>query len=406
MEQEKQELVAKLYGLRGGLSVLSSIYDEAAAIKQHMETANKEIWRHCEAIADSREKMGDEKEYYDEKIERLKKEVEIAREKVSVCKKEIKVSIFATITGVLSLLLVVSFIWSQSTPETAPFFVPWGINLFELLLSPFSLISEKAMAIAGIVILVITGLISAFIILFVLPGFLFMGVGKEAIMMFVDATRWSNKLKERERQLSIMQDGKVQAKKSFEQEHEKRENAIKAKITPLEKQIAEGKQKMTVLIAEFQAVYKATQEQFGAVLDERDWGNVDLIIFNYETGRALDMRDALLQVDNERRNERLVKAVHEASEAISTTMRRGFGTLETAITKQLRTLDHRITSISEEMSGTVARIAENADRQSTALGRIADENAAQQALLSKINTSSDKMAADISALRQIASKTK
>ncbi len=408
MEQEKQVLVAKLYGLRGGLSVLSSIYDKAETIKQHTEAVKKEIARYYSEVGDSWEKMVDQKEYYDEKIERLKGEVEIAKEKASDCKKEVKFTIFATIIGVLSLLLIVSFFWSVNTSEPGPFLIELGTNLFSILVYPFSWISEAAANIAGIVIFVIAGLISAGIILILLPGILFMGVGKDLIMEFVDAVRWSNKLKKIERELSAMQDGKEQAKRRFEQENEKETKAIQAKIAPLEKQVQDDKEKMAVVIAEFQAVYRATQEQFGSVLDERDWGNVDLVIFNYETGRALDMRDALLQVDEERRNERLVKAVREASQAISTTMRRGFGALEAAITDQLQTLDRRIISVSEEMSGQVAQIAEDSRQQARAMGKtlegLGEGNAAHQALLSKISTSSDKMASEISALRQLANK--
>ena len=51
--------------------------------------------------------------------------------------------------------------------------------------------------------------------------------------------------------------------------------------------------------------------EFSSVLDPRDWANIDLIIFYYETGRADTLKEALQQVDRQRQNEALIKAIKE-----------------------------------------------------------------------------------------------
>ncbi len=375
MEQEKQEIVAKLYGLRGGLSVLSSIYDEAAVIKENTEAVNKQIEWYENRIRLNNDATDDELEDYKERIWNLESNINshkrALREASHGAFKILYRLPLAFITAVLLLALLSRYMTDIEIPEL----VLWCRNIVGKLLPVVYQLQEPIGSILSIVLFV---LLLALLIKLVFKG------SCDIIKTISELCIISNK----EGNLVKLKQNRSICEHHLQQKKAKLEADDRGSIAVLEKQIDEDKQKMVAVMQKYQAAYQATQEQFGSVLDERDWGNVDLIIYNYETGRALDMRDALLQVDNERRNKQLVNAVNEASQAISTTMSRGFGSLETTISMELQSLDHCITRFSRKMSGQ--------------LERISDENAAQVALLDKINTSSDKMATDIAALRQIA----
>ncbi len=117
------------------------------------------------------------------------------------------------------------------------------------------------------------------------------------------------------------------------------------------------------------------------------------------------MRDALMQVDHERRNERLVHSVNLASEAISDNIRYGLKHLQSTMDQQLRTLNYRISDFSGQLSGIASAASEQSRTMNRTLGELSSSNAAQRALLEKIGTSSDRMAKDIKVMREISDGT-
>ena len=56
-----------------------------------------------------------------------------------------------------------------------------------------------------------------------------------------------------------------------------------------------------------------------------------LIIFYYETGRADTLKEALQQVDRQRQNEALIKAIKDASNQISSTIQRSLDQLQSTM---------------------------------------------------------------------------
>ena len=56
-----------------------------------------------------------------------------------------------------------------------------------------------------------------------------------------------------------------------------------------------------------------------------------MIIFYYETGRADTLKEALQQVDRQRQNEALIKAIKDASNQISSTIQRSLDQLQSTM---------------------------------------------------------------------------
>lgn len=69
------------------------------------------------------------------------------------------------------------------------------------------------------------------------------------------------------------------------------------------------------------SLYSVFAEKYSEILDERDWVNLDLIIFYLQTGRAENLKEALQQVDRQRQTDAIVGAINNAAKEICNTFR-------------------------------------------------------------------------------------
>ena len=72
--------------------------------------------------------------------------------------------------------------------------------------------------------------------------------------------------------------------------------------------------------ARVDAITQALRQQFGSILMEADWENVDLLIFYLNSGRADSLKEALQLVDRQRQTDQISSAIRTAAEHISFTM--------------------------------------------------------------------------------------
>ncbi len=370
----KQDLVVKLYALRAGLSVLSEIHDEAKEIIRKIAKMNDEIYACKNKQNYAEQQVRQKQKDYLEKIDsqtkcanRSKSELRtFEREENQILTKFEKSKKLITVFSILSISsLIVSVVGLCLAFRSITLGIMGGIA------SQICIIS-----------CVVLGLIRD---------------NKKCTMPQLKKTQeelsyWRTRASAEQNKLNDLLANKESTFAEIEQCRDKIIDDYNHEIELAEQKIQNT---LTLISTRFQAAHKAMQEQFGSVLDERDWGNVDLIIFNYETGRARDLRDALIQVDKERRNERLIEAVQSASNAITSSVQRGFGSLQSAMDIQFKRLDQSI--------------AANASQQTQALGQhlgqIAQISSEQEALLNKIYESSDEMAEDIEYMRNIAART-
>ena len=134
------------------------------------------------------------------------------------------------------------------------------------------------------------------------------------------------------------------------------------------------------------------------MLDTRDWQHIDLIIFCFETGRADNIKEALLWVDRQVQTDQIISAVNNASAQIQNTIQNGFQKLHTdmvkcfsVISNQLDGIAYGINEISHGINEQNARVAE--------LTKKVDLN---NALLEKASLSSSELAKDVHYMRELA----
>lgn len=144
---------------------------------------------------------------------------------------------------------------------------------------------------------------------------------------------------------------------------------------------------------EFHSTYLSS---FGNILDERDWKNLDLVIFILETRRADTLKEALQQVDMYRHTEKIAKAIENASLAICNTIRQesdritiAIGNCVDTINSRLQVIENNQISLNSELSSTNANIQKSINAIEL-----------QNALIAKSNVSSEKMAQDIARIKE------
>lgn len=172
------------------------------------------------------------------------------------------------------------------------------------------------------------------------------------------------------------------------------------------------------------ALYEGLLEQFRKTIDERDWKNLDYVIYAIETGRADSMKEALQMLDKELQTERLERSMAMASEQISQTVSHGLRNLQAqmevcfhALTDEVRNSARMITgAIREGAARTSAMIAASAEATNARidqlngsvqagnarLAQISTSSALNSALLAKANENSQSLVQDVNRLRTYA----
>lgn len=125
-------------------------------------------------------------------------------------------------------------------------------------------------------------------------------------------------------------------------------------------------------------IIKALENTYSYLIDVRDWENLDLIIYSLETRRADSVKEALLIVDNERRANRIVEAVNQASREICLSVNKGLSLLHNEMNAKFSALSQQITLHTALLSDQMSEIA--------------NETSMNRALLAQANTSSSQLA--------------
>ncbi len=144
------------------------------------------------------------------------------------------------------------------------------------------------------------------------------------------------------------------------------------------------------------AVYVALVAEYSSLLDPRDWKWIDLIIYYFETGRADNIRDALLLADKERQTQQIIASIKEASQNICTTINDGFMMIKNTMIRCFDNLTNTINSGFNKLNGTIQQgIATNNSLM------LANLNATrlQNSLIAKSNQTSEQLMEDVHYIR-------
>lgn len=119
-----------------------------------------------------------------------------------------------------------------------------------------------------------------------------------------------------------------------------------------------------------QDMYNALVAQFKSVLDIRDWAHIDLIIFNFETGRADTLKEALQQVDRRVQTDEIIEAIESAGNYISSTIRMSMNELRSDLNKSFNRLSEQLALQHAEQMTALGNINRNIERTNESIAKL------------------------------------
>ncbi len=134
-------------------------------------------------------------------------------------------------------------------------------------------------------------------------------------------------------------------------------------------------------------MYDVVVKEYGSFLSVSDWQNLDYIIYLFETGRADTLKESLILLDEMKRHDMLMKAMGH----IASTIRAGFGELNSTMMRGFSMMSSQLESLSSQMDSI-----RSAQQNSNALlGDLSKKMDVYSALCAKANTTSETMMKDV-----------
>lgn len=130
------------------------------------------------------------------------------------------------------------------------------------------------------------------------------------------------------------------------------------------------------------SLHNALISEYSSTLDRRDWNNIDLIIYNMETGRADTLKEALQQVDNYRNTEKIVGAIKMATQAICSTISIEHDRIERLVSNCTDAVNSRLNSMEKNIN------------------QLIKSEEMRQAMLKKSSLTSDELVKEVKQLRE------
>ena len=149
----------------------------------------------------------------------------------------------------------------------------------------------------------------------------------------------------------------------------------------------------------------ALQKEFGALLDERDWKHLDLIIFYFETGRADSFKEALQQVDREVQTNRIVGAIENAGTLVARTIHTGMTALRADMVRCFSILSEQIDSLGRQQLDAIGKLSQQVEGMSAQVKGLSAKVGKldfSHALAAKASVSSEQLAEDMHYMRTLA----
>lgn len=119
-----------------------------------------------------------------------------------------------------------------------------------------------------------------------------------------------------------------------------------------------------------QEMYNALVAQFKSVLDIRDWEHIDLIIFNFETGRADTLKEALQQVDRRVQTDEIIEAIESAGSSIAATINVTMRELRSDLNKSFNRLSEQLAIQHSEQMTALGNINRSIERTNESIAKL------------------------------------
>ena len=216
-----------------------------------------------------------------------------------------------------------------------------------------------------------------------------------------DLSRIEDRIKELEEKLcNIKAEERTKKQEEMKRAKEDQDRALLANeiqinealtgIQILKSSSNEVRKKMDGILKNSREMYSLAKRNTENFIDERDWENLDIIIYELETGRADTMKEALQQADYYNRHNEMIEAIETAGRAISASISQNINDLKHSIGLQVKTLRADINELNESQRAIEGK-----------LGDMLDAQELSNALLEKANESSKDLAENIEYIKGI-----
>lgn len=375
-EKEKRETLANLYALRGGLSVVSEVKDDINENLLVLENNRKEEEKKVEdaknALANLKVPKMQEITYTSmSSVNSAEKDMNIEKRKAAMF------IFFSVLLGIIPISIDIFFA-SLYEMWVLIFFCPVNILLLPLIW----LISEAK------------------------SHFDDYKKNKNLMSRYLNDIEYEKKLE-----------------KNFKVNYQKELAQYNAQKTELEKQLAAQKADSEKNIAESSvesveyinerkefgnALLEVLEDNYSHLLDKRDWANLDLFIYFYETDRADSKKEALQLIDQYNQNQNIVQAINNAGREVCLTINQGLGKLNNTIINCFDSLSTQLYNMHTTTMQKLNSIENDMQYVSESLGGFSGSLAGlkesidfNNALKEKANETSAKLADDVNYIRTI-----
>ena len=368
---EKDELIAKFYTIRAGLSVIAEETEKFRKLEEKISDLKYQ------------DKQYKEKIVRDTQIERydLQRRIHELEENEKEAQK--------SLSYLMNSRRAISNTDSKINVQKVSYSITGGIGFFGLIIVLICMSSVMWL-------IYLVSLIMSIVIIF--------NINKKRVKIAVneEVDRIDSSIHKVKSMLETNRQ-KLEEKRKVLHRMEEEQLSLMKKSTPNSKEISllESNYSTTVAVstAKAKSIRNALIEEFGNILTEDDWGNVDLLIFYLNTGRADSLKEALQLVDRQRQTNQIVQAIGTAASYISNTMQANtyklarvmdncFSNLSNQISTNHQQLIGAMNNISDSFNSRIGSFESTVKTQSQAL---LDSQALNASLLKEANRRSDEL---------------
>lgn len=343
MERTKEELIANLYALRAGLSVISLEYDTVKQIKEEVKTqqeraqsSEKKINLLNKTLHSTRSFDDSENTKLDERKKTLLAEKEGDLKKVDEKMRAPKKGLVGCAVATILLMLPIINFLVQGMPAVG---IPYG----------------------GIILL----MWAIYLIIFFRKRSEINSEKNKVISDYEMRLKQSEDNTEKRKIADAKK--KEDAQKNLEREQQNleryRSNLVEAKN--------KYKETTSVSLKKTTDILQVMMVQYASVISINDWANMDLIVYYLSTGRADTMKEALQLYDRQR------QSFKQSEQNVRNTINSSFVTFKAAIERCLNELSRKLELQQQQVS----------------------QQDLYQAVVSKIYTDSHELVADMDSMK-------
>ncbi len=396
MAAQKEEIIANLYGLRAGLSVISQEHDkiQAAEDKANIDFGclnyrENEIKRRTATINEQSTQF----------------DSDISKNKYYLIVSIIQLLVFVPITLICTIKFF-GFKNSYNVTSTMPFIcgAVFGFALFCIFLGlqflymrdgsiiEFSFDSSECFLVLFFALLFLGGIGCgiATIVLFiayaadkgvVFCGLAFAGIVLGVLVIFISIIQ----IKIHSSNYKLYVGKRNSQAAEFEVELNKMQTETN-NMPSRRAQIADERVRIiTPHVFKVKDTYAVLRKGFCSILDERDWQNVDLVIYYLEMRRADTIKEALQLVDRELQTQRIENLICSATQSIVNTLEAGFSAMQQSLAIVYNGLSQQLSGISSQLSNVSSTIV--------------NSQVMNQALIAKMNVTSNQMVKELKEIK-------